>query len=80
MAQRKHEKKPRKRINIAERKEHLMPENQTTTLDQLVDELKEYKTGGGKIPPMMIDRIIGVLSQQRLRIRELEAAAEKGTV
>ncbi len=40
-------------------------------VDQMIDELRQYKQGGGKIPPAMIDRIVGLLGQQKLRIEEL---------
>jgi hypothetical protein len=29
-------------------------------VEQMIDELRQYKQGGGKIPPDMIDRIVGL--------------------
>ena len=42
-------------------------------VEQMIDELRQHKQGGGKIPPAMIDRIVGLLGQQKIRIEELTA-------
>jgi hypothetical protein len=37
----------------------------------IIDELRHYKQGGDKMPPAMIDRIVGLLGQQKMRIEQL---------
>ena len=39
----------------------------------MIDERRQYTQGGGKIPAAEIDRIVGLLGQQKIRIEELTA-------
>jgi hypothetical protein len=42
-------------------------------VELIIDELRQYKQAGGRVPPATIDRIIGLLGQQKTRIGQLTA-------